>query len=131
MRSSVLRTWVVALACSPCISLSGELECGILNNCRIDGIVSSVKWKPSGSCSRPFAPPLYFGSSAREYNDAVDSFNRWLSGVDLYLSCVRNEATADMRKMPEIIVDGVKQVEEEMSRELARARSKLQMMRPQ
>lgn len=130
MRSSILQLCLVALASWSSISLSGEFDCGILNNCRIDGIIPSVKWKPTGSCSKPFPPSLYYGSSVREYNNAVDSFNRWVSEVQSYVSCIRTEAESDLKKIPDIIRDGAKQAQQEMSNEVARARLEIEMMRP-
>lgn len=128
MKSAVLRVWILAFVLSPCVSLSGELECGI-GNCRIDGIFQSVKWKPSG-CFKPNKPPMYFGSSSSEFNDAVSEFNTWHSKVRAYMNCVRSEAANDVQKMPVVIADGEKQLEQEMSAEVERARSMLQMMRP-
>ena len=130
MKSIVLRLWVVAFACLPSITLSGEFECGILSNCSLDGILPTVKWKPSRSCYKPITPMPYFGSGVREYNDAVDSFNRWVSEVNTYRNCVRNEAAADMKKVPDIIIDGANQVNQEMSAEISRIRSNLEMSRP-
>jgi hypothetical protein len=128
MKSVILRVWILAFALSPCISSSGELECGI-GNCRIDGVFQSVKWKPS-NCFQPNKPPMYFGSSSSEFNDAVSAFNNWQAKVRSYISCARSEAANDVQKMQEVIANGEKQLEQEMSAEVERARSTLQMMRP-
>lgn len=111
------------------LSIAGELTCGF-GGCRLDAVISDVKWKPT-NCEKPPPPYTFFGTTAREYNLAVDSFNRWISIIDLYIKCVRSEADTDSRKVPAIISDGLKNAEQEVSDEVQHERLKLQMMRPQ
>ena len=107
---------------------AGELEC--LFRCDLSGVIVGVEWKPSSSrCYKPSAPFL-FVSNARDYNNAVQSFNQWIEEMNTYLSCVQNEAADDLKKMPDIFVQGLKKVQRETSDEITRARTNLQLQRP-
>ena len=106
---------------------AGELECTIY--CRLDGLTSNITWKATG-CIKPSPPMMFYGRSVREYNQSVDEFNRWLTAVDAYLLCVRNEAADDMRKMPTVFAEGVDKARQEMSDEVRRQRTNLELMRP-
>ena len=105
---------------------AGELECGI-GGCRLDGL-ARVEWKPSSSCYKPPAP-LMLVTGTREYNEAVDAFNRWVSEMGLYVDCVSNEAASDLKKMPDIILEGVKKTQREVSEDVAQQRGRLRLMR--
>lgn len=85
MRVPTLAAAVIAFGVFPSVSLGGEFECDVLSKCRIDGMFPSVKWKPSG-CYKPSQLHMPYGSSVREYNLAVDSFNSWQSEVTAYLN---------------------------------------------
>ncbi len=108
-------------------SVAGKFEC--LIDCDLDGIALSVDWKPNG-CYKPSPPLILYVSNARDYNEAVDTFNRWISEVDSYLVCVRNEARRDIEKVPEIILEGVKKAQRDMASEVSSQRTSLQLMRP-
>lgn len=111
----------------PAVAQAGELECFL--TCKIDGLMSNITWKPSG-CSKPSAPLFLVGRGAREYNLAVDQFNMWLSLVERYNDCIRSEALADIKRMPDLIVEGAKKAQSEMASEIQHQRSNLQLMRP-
>jgi hypothetical protein len=109
-------------------TVAGELECrGI--GCDLGRVVPNVEWKPSSSCFKPSAP-FFFASNTQEYNLAVQTFNQWIDEIDLYMSCVRNEAASDLKKMPEIFAEGIKKVQREVSDEVSRTRTNLRLMRP-
>lgn len=105
---------------------AGELECTIY--CRLDGL-TSITWK-STDCIKPSPPMMFYGRSVREYNQSVNEFNYWLTQVDSYLLCVRSEAADDMRKMPSVFTEGVEKARREISDEVRRQRSNLELMRP-
>jgi hypothetical protein len=114
------------LIATPSVPMAGELECML--GCRLDGL-TNISWKPSSMCSKPFVPSFY-ASTPEQYNMAVDTYNRWLSQMKAYVECVNAEASSDLKKLPNIVVEGAKKAQQEASDEISSARSRLQMMRP-
>lgn len=109
---------------------AGGFDCSLSFDCRIDGAFSSVKWKPSSSCDKPSAPLMMFVNSLREYNDAVDAFNRFLSATNAYIACITSEAKRDIDTTADVIVKGAKAAQSEAADELRQQRTRLQMLRP-
>jgi len=126
-RRVLLFAAAVVLSLLQPVAIAGKLEC--LLDCNLGGALPSIEWKPTG-CVRPPPPLLLGGSSVDEYNAAVSAYNSWLSEVETYLACVRNEAQTDMVGVPAIIAEGVKKEQGEMSNEVDQQRANIQLMRP-
>ena len=107
---------------------AGEISCS-LGECDLDRVFLDLDWKPSSRCYKPSEPFMLYGSTVSEYNHSVRAFNDWISQVKGYMQCISNEAEADAKKMPKLILEAAQKVQQRMAEDVQQKRSALELMR--
>ena len=111
-------TLAVTLSCIANTDLAGSLG--------YTGVSPYMEWEPD--CYKPDAPymSVYDASS---FNNAVDEFNYFLSEAQEYLSCILDEAEADIETTRLAIQNGFEDRQSSMLSEVDDARSQLESAR--
>ena len=125
-----MRSVLIAIAYASAVflapgALAGEIDCRF--NCEISTFSTSLEWKPTG-CYEP-SPPYFYVSDVDSYNRAVEEFNFYLSEVNSYIDCVIRDAKADLKKLPDIVRDGITKARSKVMMDVDSARSQLEISR--
>jgi len=109
---------VVFLLMFPSISFGGSLGYGNLS--------PYSEWEPD--CYKP-DPPSISVYDRYSFNSAVDEFNNFVSEASDYLSCIENEAEADISTARRAISNGFDEKQSEIIDEVESVKSELQSAR--
>jgi hypothetical protein len=84
-------------------------------------------WKAS-HCKRPDTPMLYVANAA-EYNRATAMLNTYAEGLNAYMTCVANEARADMNSAADMIKASVEKTQAGLTADFNRSKAQLDAAR--
>jgi hypothetical protein len=85
-------------------------------------------WKASNHCKRPDVPMIYVNSAA-EYNRAAAQLNTYAEGLNAYLTCVANEARADVKSVNELVSASLDKTQAGMTADFNRSKAQLDAAR--
>jgi hypothetical protein len=89
-------------------------------------IKSHMDWEPD--CFKPSAP-VFFVTDVTSYNWAVDEFNSYVASVEMYLSCLQEEADSDLKILSKALANGLQEKTSQVVEEVNDARTGLDLER--
>jgi hypothetical protein len=90
--------------------------------------VNPCSWKASNHCKRPDVPMIYVNSAA-EYNRAAGQLNTYAEGLNAYLTCVANEARADVKFVNDMVGASLDKTQAGMTADFNRSKAQLDAAR--
>lgn len=127
-RSLLLGAALLAVSCGlPIEARAGEIVSGGPSCEPAAKSAHPCTWK-STHCKRPDVPMIYVGTTA-EFNKAAEALNNYVGGLNAYMTCLSDEARADVNATADIVKASVDKSQASVTDEFNRTKAQLDAAR--